>query len=334
MANLFLTEQCRRNCSFCFAKIGPWSSDYLPRPLTKDEMKEFVDIPSIENIPARGVIGGEPLLHPDLVHLIQTMWRRGLTPKIFTSGTVPIPDLNDLEMDSSLSFVVNAHPPESYKAKEWEHLESFFQRFHKNIHLGYTLLDPDQDPAYIQDYIRTYKLRPFIRLGIAMPIAGGNNEYISQDCYQQAAARILDFAKQTAKEGISIGTDCGLVACMFTIKEIGMLQRLGVELNFACRPAIDVGPDLESWYCFPLARFPRVSLRKNTNLVHVHERFAQMDMKIREFCSAGIFERCENCRLRDHKQCSGGCLAMIVNNHCKQTGLTVEEIISGIEKGT
>ncbi|MFH0781122.1 MAG: radical SAM protein [Pseudomonadota bacterium] len=331
MANIFITDKCQRKCDFCFAKTGPWSEDYLPRLITETEVKEFVGLPSHENNTVLGIIGGEPLLHPNLVDLVHIFQQQGVTAKIFTSGTVaPEFVLDALGSIESLFFVVNAHPRERYSEKEWQNLEAFFQRFHEKINLGCTLLN--QDTGYLLEYISKYRLRPFIRLGVALPVIGGDNAHIPSGLYEETAKNILQLAENCARKGISLGFDCGFVACMFTIEEIGILLRAGVDLSFSCSPAVDVGPDLESWYCFPLSKFSRIPVREMDNLFQLKEKFGKLDKMIRKFCSPGIFDRCSNCRLRRNNQCSGGCLAMIINQHTEKTGMSAEDIISVIEE--
>ncbi len=77
MANLFLTDRCGRNCLFCFAQIGPWSETYRPRALTIEEVSEFFTIPGSGQTRELGLIGGEPLLHPQLVDIMNLLWDHG-----------------------------------------------------------------------------------------------------------------------------------------------------------------------------------------------------------------------------------------------------------------
>lgn len=316
MANLCLTDRCERNCKFCFAKIGPWSEEYSPRRLTTDEICEFVDMPTSATRLECGFVGGEPLLHPDLPRIIKIFSERSIVPKIFTSGTCPVPQgMEELDEKDRFWFTANVHPPETYTRNEWKHLKTFFETFNRKVRLACTILDPDFDFSFLLDYFREYPLQPFLRVGIALPIAGGGNQFIGEEEYRDIALTFLELAKEASKHGILVGMDCGFVACMFTTDEIGLLQRYGVKPDFACRPVIDVGPDLESWYCFPLSKLPRISLRKEGSITGVYERFQRMANRIRGELSAGIFARCKDCRLRTKRLCAAGCLGMVLHKH-------------------
>ena len=319
MANLFLTNICDRGCPFCFAKEGPWSQDYPGRPLTTAEVAEFVAIPSLNGRVERGIVGGEPLQYPQLTEVIRLMWREKLTPKIFTSGSCPLPeDLGSLRFEGNVHFVVNISPWDSYPVERQQCLDQFLKVFGKHVSLAYTMVDPDLDPAFLLEYIGHYHLQPFIRIGVALPIVGGTNQYVERERYRDVGLRMLDFAQKVAQQSVSLGTDCGFVACMFTPDEIGRLLQLGADVTFCCQPVVDIGPELEAWHCLPLAKLGRVSLRGCENLEQVNAEFRAMAEKLRENFGPGIYDRCAGCKYRERGQCVGGCLGLIVpDEECK-----------------
>jgi len=235
--------------------------------------------------------------------------------KIFTSGTCPIPDTLPELLESNFYFVVNAHPREAYSQEEWHHLKIFFQTFSTKVKLGYTILDPQYDPSFLLDYYQQFSLQPFLRIGIALPVATGENEFVSKEMYRDVAVRFIDLAEKAADCGILLGMDCGFVACMFTTAEIGLLQRIGVKPNFSCKPVIDVGPDLESWHCFPLSNMKRVPIRQHRSVMNVYKAFQEKADHIRDHVSRGIYGRCQECRYFERSQCSGGCLGLILYEH-------------------
>lgn len=322
MANLFLTKTCRRNCRFCFAKEGPWSDAYPPRPLRLEEIEEFASLPNNENRPECGIVGGEPLLHPELVEVIERLNAHRIVPKIFTSGTCEFsPRLTEMDRQK-FYFIVNAHPPESYCEEERRNMETFFRTFASRIKLGYTLLDPAYDPAFLLSYYRRFRLLPFFRVGMALPTVAGANEFVPRERYREAATAFLAFARRAAECGAAAGMDCGFVACMFTTRELGRLQACGVKLNFRCMPVLDIGPDLETWYCFPLSSMGRYSLREQGSIPEAYHRFEERAAGIRRRLSQGIYERCGRCRYFHRKQCDGGCLGLIL----RERGITREAL--------
>lgn len=330
MANLFLTNKCDRGCSFCFAKEGPWSIEYPARPLDMNEVAEFVELRSAAHPRETGVLGGEPLQYSRIAEVVQLMWNKGLTPKIFTSGSCLMPDdFISMNVAGQLRFVVNVSPWDSYSAERQVHLDRFLSLFGKYATLSYTMVDSDIDPIFLLDYIAKYKLLPFIRLGVALPIIGGGNQYVLSERYRDVGLRTVDFGKKAALRGLTLGTDCGFVACMFKPDELGLLLRLGMDLCFVCRPVMDVGPELEAWHCFPLSKLPRVSLRGNGNLEDAHHSLRKMASNLRERISPGIFSRCRGCLYRGRGQCDGGCLGLIISENTNVSEFPIAISIDG-----
>ena len=313
MANLFLTDKCGRGCPFCFAREGPWDEEYPARALTREEVTEFVGIGSLNGRTERGVLGGEPLKYPGIADVLRLMWEKGLTAKVFTSATCPLPDdLASLEIEGGLRFVVNISPWDSYPPSQQGHLDSFLRTFGSCTSLSYTIADPDADMEFLLSYISKYDLSKCLRIGVAMPMVGKANEYLHPDRYGEVSHRLTEFARIAERQGVTFGTDCGFVACMFDSRQIGSLLRNGTDLAFSCRPAVDVGPNLETWHCFPLAKLPRIPLRECRDVGVARERLVQMASAIRGEFGHGIYERCPDCAYRKQGQCDGGCLGLMV----------------------
>jgi MoaA/NifB/PqqE/SkfB family radical SAM enzyme len=313
MANIFLTDKCGRNCSFCFAREGPWDDDYPARALTMDEVRECIDLdwPTPSN--QVGLVGGEPLKYPQLTEVMKLMWDRGLYPKVFTSGSCTIPeDLIALKAERNFNFVCNISQWDTYTRWRQKNLDLFLKTFRRKVNLGYTMVDPDEDPSFLLDYVEEYNLYHSIRIGIALPIVGKSNQYMLPERYRDAALRFIDLARKASRKAIALGTDCGFVACMFTPTEIGYLMSLGMSLIFTCRPVIDIGPNLEAWHCFPLSKLPRISLRENRDLQQVEASLRRMADELREKFGPGIYARCKDCTFRRRGQCDGGCLGLMV----------------------
>jgi hypothetical protein len=326
MPNLFLTNECDRGCVFCFAKEGPWSEKYPPRPLTMEEVVEFVAMPPMNERPERGIVGGEPLQYPQLVEVIRLMWQKKLTPKIFTSGSCQMPEgLHSLDITGRIHFLVNISSWDSYPPERQNNLDQFLTTFGKHVSLAYTILDPDIDPAFLLDYTAHYHLYPFIRVGVAVPTGGGTNQYVVPDRYREVGLRLLDLAKKAAKQYVRMGTDCGFVACMFTPEELGTLYRLGMDITFQCQPVVDVGPELDAWHCLPLAKLGRFSLRDCGSMTQINKEFQTMGKKLRERFGPGIYAKCAGCKYLARGQCAGGCLGHIVpEEECRSEAFAIQ----------
>lgn len=324
MPNLFLTDKCGRGCKFCFAQVGPWSDDYPRRALSFDEVTEIFQAWAAGQPRPLGLVGGEPLIYPRLLDVVNEMGRREIFTKIFTSGTCAFPEgLAEVPRTGGLNFVVNIAAWDTYPADQQNRLGEFLRTFGPLCSLSYTMVDPDRDPAFLLDYIAEYHLRHNIRMGVALPIVGlSQNEHLGQELYRAAGARFVEFAGQASRRNVVIGTDCGFVACMFEVSEIGRLLSQGMQLQFECGPAMDIGPDLEIWHCFPLSRMPRVSLREFKNLDRAKSALSSMADQLRERLGPGIFKRCRGCKYRARGQCKGGCLGLIVPSEDEMKGVS------------
>ncbi|MCE5324340.1 radical SAM protein [bacterium] len=310
MANIFLTPHCGRNCAFCFAKEGPWSDEYQARELSLDEVECILETGDRSVCTECGFIGGEPLTYKNLSKVIRMCLDRGIRAKVFTSGSCVCPEgMDEFVGVENLSFIVNVSPPHTYEETRMKNLDAFFKTFGGACTLSYTLSPSQPDGRYLVDYILKYGLSKHIRVGIAVPMIGGGNEHVAPTKFREAALAFIDLARYAARFNISLGTDCGFVACMFTEREIGELQWLGAKLIFTCGPVMDIGPDYEVWHCFPLARIMRVKMEDNKMPIGAFKDAAQT---LREHFRAGVFERCSICDFRRKGICMGGCLGHII----------------------
>jgi MoaA/NifB/PqqE/SkfB family radical SAM enzyme len=281
--------------------------------VTREEIDEFLAVPTTEVSLFRGIVGGEPLLSPNLTYLLGKMWEKGLIPKIFTSGTCALPEgIEALPPENPFFFIVNIAPWDTYTDREKQNLDRFLRLFHDRICLGFTLLNPDVPPDFLLAYREKYDLQNIIRLGMAMPILEGGNCHLPPTQYKDAAKWCLDLAGKAYQQSVKVGMDCGFVACMFTPAEVGRLLHWGADLSFACSPAVDVGPDLEAWHCFSLSKLPRISLRKNDSLTILKQTFTAQADELRRVHGPGIYARCRTCKFMRRHQCSGGCLAIVL----------------------
>jgi radical SAM protein with 4Fe4S-binding SPASM domain len=95
--------------------------------------------------------------------------------------------------------------------------------------------------------------------------------------------------------------------------------------RFGCGPAIDIGPDMTVWSCFPLSTFHKKSIYEFDSLKDVIHFYEEMHKKIR-IEVGGIFEECDDCRYREDGICSGGCLAHILSNFMNEAPVRMPEV--------
>jgi len=104
-------------------------------------------------------------------------------------------------------------------------------------------------------------LKKHIRLGLAQPTPGQKNECLSVNEIREIAKTLRNQLDLLEKHRITLGFDCGMPMCVFTNEDLGRLFKLNRgKILFTCYPAIDIGPDLQVWACFPLSNYEKKSL--------------------------------------------------------------------------
>jgi sulfatase maturation enzyme AslB (radical SAM superfamily) len=309
MANLYLTHKCNRGCPFCFArKVLNESGGNVDELLTIDDIKTL-----LAHFPGQfreiGLLGGEPFLYPYLGEALELLWQQHIVPKIFTSATNPLPaSLRDIDVGKHpLNFVVNIGTRDSYTDEKYQNLIDFFTKFHAVSSLSYTILDLDANPSFLFDIIDRFQLfSRSVRVGVALPIYKGGNQYVSKEDYQKLGKFFVTFAGMAHERNVILGMDCGFTACMFTPTEVGALQRSGVRFSFACGAAVDIGPGLKAWNCFPLFQLHKENVLESKNMRELIRKF---DTNMHEYFNrrVGIFRECDDCKYLKRRACQGGC---------------------------
>ena len=171
-------------------------------------------------------------------------------------------------------------------------------------------------------------MRRHIRIGLAHPIPGEINNYVSLSDLKLMAANFVSFFDLFERFNISPGFDCGMPMCIFTDQELGRLFKLNKgRVSFGCGPAIDIGSDMMVWSCFPISNFHKRSLYEFNSLQDIGAYFRNLHSKMRTEIG-GIFEECDNCPHRANELCSGGCVAHSINHFKNEAPVRIKEIYS------
>jgi len=309
MANLYLTHKCKRVCPFCFARKVLKAADDVNEVLTLEEIETFLNHFCASRLDQLGLLGGEPFQYPQLLEAILLLNKHHVHAKIFTSATDPLPEgLEDYDITcGNINFIVNVGDRSTYNDRQFANLEHFFDKFHMVSSLSYTVFDLEKDnPVFLFDMIDRYQLVRNIRTGIALPIYKGGNQYIKLEDYKKAGEYFVRCAEQAGKRRITMSMDCGFQACMFNDAQIGHLTRLGSDINFMCGAALDIGPGLQAWNCFPLFQLGRVNALDACSL---EELSIMLKKKLEESlgCQPGVLPECKYCDLFKRRLCEGGC---------------------------
>jgi radical SAM protein with 4Fe4S-binding SPASM domain len=269
------------------------------------------------------LLGGEPSLHPHFVDFILYLNARNFHTTVFTCGIMSpkkleeaASSLNDIP-EEKYTFVCNLNKPDMSSDAETKRIEAFLTQFGPRVTLSFNIFHLDFEMDYLFDYIERFNLRRHLRLGLAAPIPGENNKYIEPDSFSAMAERLCSYLPMFIEHNVSVGFDCGFPLCVFTDEQLGALLRHskggGAKMiKFGCNPALDIGPDMSVWSCFPLSRYHKRSLYEFNSITEVYDYYKEFHQDVRK-TKAGIYPECEECMYRENNQCAGGCVAHILN---------------------
>lgn len=278
------------------------------------------------------LLGGEPLIHPEIADVIVYLNKRELDVTVFTSGIMPddkfqvfvdkLLSCNDLRV----SFVCNVNEPQFNKKADLEKVKRFFKFFANRTSLSFNIYRLEFDMSFLIDYIVDYGLNRHVRLGLAHPIPGEKNLYIKPDKLYVVKDKLMHFFSEFEKYRIVPGFDCGFPLCMFTDEDLGkVFKYTRGQVSFQCGPAIDIGTDLSVWSCFPLSGFHKKSLFEFSSFPEITMYYGRKLEEIRKEVG-GMYEECDTCLYREEGLCSGGCVAHILNGFIKEDNIRNEDV--------
>ena len=318
MANLLLTEKCTRTCPYCFAK--EYLRESKENILSWENLIYIADLFESSHEKQLSLLGGEPTLHPDFIDFVLYLHQRNFNVNVFTNGILSNKRWEEAKKYllkipvENLSFVCNYNHPDSSTEKESQQINRFLETFSKYISLSFNLYRQDFDFTFLVDAIHTYGLKRHIRLGLAQPIPGEKNECLSLNEIRGIGGKFRNQLALLEANRVSIGFDCGMPLCVFSEEDLGRLFKLNRgRMKFYCEAAIDIGPDMQVWACFPLSNYERKSLYDFDSVAEVKKHFAQQHNDLRKKRS-GIFEECETCVHFTEKLCAAGCPAHHINH--------------------
>ena len=319
MANLLLTTTCSRQttCTYCFAKkeMDGGKDDFL----TWDNLIYITDLLEISRQPHISLLGGEPTLHPSFIDFVLYLTERNIRVNVFTNGIAANKKIEeagrlfDKLQDNKLSFVCNLNHPSFSSEKELDKIDKFLKTFGHLTTISFNIYQPEFSMDYIFEYINKYNMKRHVRIGLTHNILNADNIYIKKEEMPKMAETFMNHYKLFEENNVTAGFDCGMPMCLFNDEQLGKLFKIskGV-LKFSCGPAIDIGPDMNVWSCFPFSNFQKKSIYDFNTMEEINKHFKNMHNQIREQ-RAGIFEECKDCSYLAKNLCSGGCSVHVLN---------------------
>lgn len=315
MANLLITNDCPRSCTFCFAKsrLGRQTEGTPAQFMSRDNLRRVMDFLEGSGEMSLRLLGGEPTRHPEFHAIVEEALERGFHVHVFTNAMMPQATADFLAstpMDR-VSFLCNVSPQSDDAEDDRKKVDYALAQLGSRAQAGITLTAPTFDYAFLLPLIERYGLKRRIRIGIAQPIVGENNAFLAPADYREAGKNIVAMAEDCIRHNILIGFDCGMTLCMFSQEELGKLLQYSEGFRSVCEPIIDIGPELDIWHCFPLSEVLNSELGRFRNRNEAVRFYRQ---KVQRYRTFGCMDACLSCAYLKRGQCSGGCLAHAMNS--------------------
>jgi organic radical activating enzyme len=313
MANIIIADVCNMQCRYCFAGSYMDAATHTAHApfISLDDFAQRLEFLNRSGIDEIRLIGGEPTLHPQFADLIRMARREAKHIVVFTHGLIRESALACLQAvpADQCTVLVNtsaaAHPG-GPSARESARRKAVIQRLGQRALLGYTLDAMDNDLAFLLPLIESSGAQRKIRLGLAQPIAGGQNVYLHPKQYPAVGQKIIRFAEDAGRAGIQLELDCGFVRCMFSEEGLEVLHALNTPVEWRCNPILDLGLDHTVLHCFSTGNRLHCSFDNQSTASDFRQILADAASPYRV---AGIYRECSICRFKRSGDCTGGCLA-------------------------
>ena len=304
MANILITNVCNADCSFCFARERAQDSQNF---ISLDDLNDRIDYIQSSGLPQIRLIGGEPTIHPKFKEIVSRIRSTGLDLILFSNGFIPEKNLGCLVEIPQEKFAMLLNVNAKVKSRNSKNLRlKVLRNLNIKVTLGFTILNPSFDLAPYFQWINDYGLQRKVRLGLAQPIYGGENQYLSPKRYKTTAQSILKNAEKAKKDKIQLEFDCGFVRCMFTHEEWQQLHDWDMSAESHCAPNLDIGLDGQVFHCFSISQIAVSLANVNTTKAAIAELNDQRQI----FRNFGIYPECSDCAEFINGHCCGGCLSL------------------------
>jgi hypothetical protein len=332
MANILLTNKCVRACPYCFAGQEMAQSSRTEY-LSWENAVYLADLLLASGERRVSLLGGEPSLHPEFLDILLYFIERGFSVTVFTCGIMSKTKLDDLKEHAAripaakVNFVCNLNNPAQTATpdSETEKLHAFLAALGQWTMPAFNIYRPDFELDFIFDLVERYGLKKRLRLGLAHPIPGAPNETIRVEDIGAAIARLCTYKDAFDRLRLRPSFDCGFPLCRVTDEQLGWLVRLSGRVDFKCRPAIDITPDMQVYCCFPLAGLSRKSVFAFDSFVDIVAYYRNLQDRVRADMP-GIYDECASCHHRREGTCAGGGTCHLVNRLTAENPARLREI--------
>ena len=320
MSNIMINENCNQKCPYCFA------SEFVnvkKNNMSFENFKKAVDFILTKNDGGKvgqvGIIGGEPLLHPEFDTFINYLINRDDVKRVtvFTNGVL-IKEHIDYIANEKVGVLINVNSPndvgQANFEKTVESIDLLVNKYNKKNRLTIGLnIYANIDYSFFIDIAEKYNVNQ-VRLSIVVPAYG--TEKTGLEHFLSLKNKVLEITKSLLVRGISFKFDCNLPApCIWSEQELQDMELMGLCTHTrmlipleqsVCQPVIDILPNLTAIRCFGMSDISKVNISDFKNISDLREYYIEKYDNI--ISKKPINEKCKQCKLFPSK-CYGGCLA-------------------------
>ncbi len=320
MANIMLNNGCNLKCPYCFASQITAEEKFN---ITEAEFNKIVAylIKSAQKI--IGIIGGEPLIHPDfdklMLGFIKQVEGTPVKGLVFTNGICLDKHIKILS-NEKLAILINVNSEEDIGKAAYDKVvrnieEAVFEYGMNNqkLTLGLNVYKPDQDILPFFDLVKRMGQYQ-CRVSISVPQDRSENVF---DYFRRFLPKVKEMLTLANNYGIGLNFDCNLIPVCLLDEELHGLfvknESMGKSRRYvsttqcsACVPVMDILPDGTVARCFAL------SDKSNQNIYdysELRELAAFFKLKIDYEIMNNPLPECVDCKLRKCQKCYGGCMA-------------------------
>lgn len=322
-----LNQVCNLACPYCFANefVGR-SEDSLRKDksqITEENFKTALKF-AIKSREGRiGLIGGEPLLHPNFERMVELAINTPI-PKVhlFTNG-VFLDNYFHLFGSDKFTILINVNSPEDIGEKQYarmvNNIDYLINKMHakRKIAIGVNIYKEDMDFSFITNLVKKYKFDK-LRLAIVVPNTNESRIEDTLDYFRRMKSTTFKLFKELNELKCVPRYDCnGMPPCVTTDEEKKWLHTISetsstckksnINSLHKCNPVLDVLPNLEVVRCFGMSNEMKVNLLDFNDSKQIAGYFRHEIDNLMSLVSAS--EECINCPHKNADLCTGGCLA-------------------------
>lgn len=323
MANLYITDLCNRRCTFCYVKEWTTSDHRKASYMSLSDLDKVIYWLKESKIGFVQLIGGEPMLHPDIIEIVERLKAMGINIlTILTNGLAPIEVYKKVMESIDTIWLVNLNHPRTYRNEEWETLnknldllmwkgedklirDEPYDNRSSALQFAITFYKQGLDYRYIIDLAKKYRCT-HIRYSPAHPSAGKTNAYLTFQDLVEIKPTLMSFLRDSVSEGILPGLECVLPPCIFTTSEWSFLMRFTDRLSTICPPILEVMPNLNVECCLSMMdNLPSYKVG-SMSAQEMLQQFIKSTQKYRDF----VLPECKDCEIFKRVDCQGYCLRL------------------------